>query len=214
MSNKKKNIKTIIAVAVLLVLVIGAFTAWKLLSPKPRDRHPEPTAEVTAAAEKQAAPAETPAPEPEAKEEAQAPAEAEIGTTDAAELAEPAEEAAAEPTEETAAEPEAVAEAPAGAEEDLVTIGVSVTHKDGSVKEFSISTPGLTLREALEQEGLIAGDESEYGLYVKTVDGETVNDAEQERWCINSNGEMLMTGVDSTYIADGDHYEFVFTVGW
>lgn len=101
-----------------------------------------------------------------------------------------------------------------GAEENQITIVVSVTHKDGSEKEFTIGTSAATLREALEQEDLIAGEESEWGLFVQTVDGETVNGDDQEWWAMYSGGEFMSTGVDDTQIADGDHYEFVFTVGW
>lgn len=93
-------------------------------------------------------------------------------------------------------------------------ITVQVIHGDGSEKEFSISTDAETLRAALEPEGLIAGDDGEYGLFVKTVDGETVDDANQEWWCVTKGGESLMTGVDGTMIADGEHYEFTLTVGW
>ncbi|MBR0355394.1 MAG: DUF4430 domain-containing protein [Oscillospiraceae bacterium] len=103
---------------------------------------------------------------------------------------------------------------PAAPEAGRATIVVSVTHGDGSEKEFTISTDAENLRGALEQENLIAGDESEYGLYVKTVDGETADDAKQEWWCFTKGGEMMMTGVDDSLIADGEHYEIVFTVGW
>ena len=106
------------------------------------------------------------------------------------------------------------AAAPSEAEADTVTIVVSVTYKDGSEKEFTIVTDALNLRGALEQEDLIQGDESEYGLYVTAVDGEAADAGNQEWWCFNKGGEMLMTGVDDTLIADGDHYEIVFTVGW
>ena len=36
----------------------------------------------------------------------------------------------------------------------------------------------------------------------------------QEWWCFTKNGETLMTGVDDTMIADGEHYEATLTVGW
>lgn len=99
-------------------------------------------------------------------------------------------------------------------DESLITIVVAVTHGDGTVNDFSIRTDALNLRGALEQEELIAGDESEYGLYVRTVDGETADESQQQWWCFTKDGEMLMTGVDDTSIADGDHYEIVLTVGW
>ena len=93
-------------------------------------------------------------------------------------------------------------------------IVVTVVHKDESTKEFKINTSAENLRKACEEQNLIAGDESEYGLYVKTVDGETADDANQEWWCVTKGGEMLMTGVDDTMIADGEQYEFTFTIGW
>ena len=94
-------------------------------------------------------------------------------------------------------------------------IVLEVVHGDGSSKDFSIQTDAENLRAALEQEeGLIAGSESEYGLYVETIDGETANMDNQEWWCFTKGGEMLMTGVDDTMIADGEHYEATFTVGW
>lgn len=184
---QKKSNKSIIAVIILLVLVIGAIIAYFALRPAPRDRHPEATP-VVQAAETQAEDAE------------------------ASEAAEAEEAAAAEATDSEA--PAETEEAPAPAEADLVTITVEVTHGDESKKEFTISTEALNLRGALEQEDLIQGDESEYGLYVKTVDGETADDSQQQWWCFTRGGEMLMTGVDDTEIADGDHYEIVLTTGW
>ena len=87
------------------------------------------------------------------------------------------------------------------------TIVFEVTHVDGTQKDFTISTDSENLRGALEQEGLISGDESEYGLYVTTVDGETADSNLNQWWCFTKDGEMLMTGVDDTMIADGEHYE-------
>ena len=34
------------------------------------------------------------------------------------------------------------------------------------------------------------------------------------QWCFTKAGEMLMTGVDTTPIADGDHYEIELKTGW
>lgn len=94
------------------------------------------------------------------------------------------------------------------------TITVDVTHSDGAVKTFEIQTDAEFLRQALEQENLVAGTESEYGLYVLTVDGETVNEDNQEWWGYTKSGEYVEYGVDSCPIADGDHYEFTLHVGW
>ena len=82
-----------------------------------------------------------------------------------------------------------------------------VTHTDGSVKEFAISTASENLRGALEQEGLISGEEGAYGLYVTVIDGEEADDSLNQWWCFTQDGVMLNTGVDDTMISDGDHYE-------
>jgi len=90
------------------------------------------------------------------------------------------------------------------------TITVEVIGRDGVPKEFVINTDEEFLRGALEQENLISGEEGEYGLFVKTVDGETA-DASCEWWCFTQDGEMLMTGVDGTPISDGDHFEITLS---
>ena len=94
------------------------------------------------------------------------------------------------------------------------TIAFQVVHKDGSTQDFEIATTAGTLREALEAEGLIAGEESSYGLYVETVDGETADEGNQEWWCLTKGGEMWNYGVDDTQIEDGDAFEFTLTVGY
>lgn len=94
------------------------------------------------------------------------------------------------------------------------TITVDVTHKNGTVNTFEISTDAEFLRGAMEEKGIIGGTESEYGLYVLTVDGETVNEANQEWWGYTKSGEQVNYGVDTCPIADGDHYEFTLNVGW
>ena len=99
--------------------------------------------------------------------------------------------------------------------EGAKAVTVTVVHGDGSSKEFVIHTDEETLRGTLEQEKLIEGTESEYGLYVLTVDGETVDEAQQQWWCFNDGeGNMLETGVDSTMVQDGDVYEIVLKTGW
>ena len=92
------------------------------------------------------------------------------------------------------------------------TVALEVTHGDGSVVRFDIRTDAQSLRDALEQEGLIAGEESAYGLYVLTVDGETADEALRQWWCFTKGGEQLNTGVDDTLIADGEQYEAALSV--
>ncbi len=93
-------------------------------------------------------------------------------------------------------------------------ITVEIVHSDETKKTIDISTDTEYLREALEEKDLIQGTESDMGLLVTTVDGETVNEDNQEWWCFMQEGEMLMTGVDTTPIEDGDQFEIIFTVGY
>jgi len=60
----------------------------------------------------------------------------------------------------------------------------------------------------------VAGDESQYGLFVKTVAGVTIDESKQEWWNFTKGGEPLFTGVDTTPIADGDKFEITLTVGY
>ena len=100
------------------------------------------------------------------------------------------------------------------------TITVSVFDTVGSTEASNtatITTDEEYLRGVLEQEdsGIsISGSESEYGLFVTTVDGVTADDSKQQWWCFTKGGEMLNTGVDSTPIADGDTFEITLTEGY
>ena len=91
------------------------------------------------------------------------------------------------------------------------TVQVEVKAEEHSVT-FTINTDKATLGEALLEYELIAGEESQYGLYVKAVNGITADyDVDQSYWSFCKNGEYMMNGVDSTEIADGEHYEFIYT---
>ena len=85
---------------------------------------------------------------------------------------------------------------------------------NGEEEAFTIHTDEEYLRGALESIDLIAGEESEYGLFVTTVNGITADDANQEWGGFTKGGESLNTGVDSTPIADGDAFEITLTVGY
>lgn len=85
----------------------------------------------------------------------------------------------------------------------------TVVDKEGTETAFEIHTDKETVGEALLELGLIAGDESEYGLYVKTVNGITADyDQDGVYWAFYVNGEYAQSGVDSTKITEGDSYSF------
>ena len=91
------------------------------------------------------------------------------------------------------------------------TVQLEVKVEDQSVT-FTIKTDKETLGDALLEHELISGDEGAYGLYVKEVNGIRADyDKDGAYWALYKDGEMSMTGVDSTNISDGEHYEFVYT---
>ena len=100
------------------------------------------------------------------------------------------------------------------AQEGGKALVVTVVHGDESSKDFSFTTDAENLRTALEEQKLIEGTESEYGLYVTKVDDEEADESQQQWWCFSKDGEDLMTGVDDTMIADGDHYDITLKTGW
>lgn len=101
------------------------------------------------------------------------------------------------------------AEEETGAE---ITITVEVVGPDGASTEHSVTTASANLEGAFLDSGFVSGDEGPYGLYIKTVDGITADyDTDGAYWSICKDGEYLMTGAKDTPIADGEHYELVYT---
>ena len=87
---------------------------------------------------------------------------------------------------------------------------LAVVDQEGSETQFEIHTDKKTVGEALLELGLIAGEESEYGLYVKTVNGITVDyDKDGAYWAFYINGEYASSGVVSTEITEGENYAFM-----
>lgn len=89
-----------------------------------------------------------------------------------------------------------------------------VTDLEGNESTFNITTDKATVGEALLDEGLIAGEDSEYGLYVTSVNGVTADwDKDQTYWAFYIDDEYAMTGVDATEVTEGATYSFVLTKG-
>lgn len=89
------------------------------------------------------------------------------------------------------------------------TFGFTVTDADGNEKVYEIHTDKATVGEALLELELIAGEEGVYGLYVKTVNGTTLDyDTDGMYWAFYENGGYASAGVDSTEITEGATYAF------
>lgn len=93
--------------------------------------------------------------------------------------------------------------------EGAAAISVAVTAGDRTVT-FTVHTDADNLRGALEPLGLIAGDESELGLYIKSVNGIPADyEADGYYWALYIDGEYAVTGVDATPVTDGGEYALV-----
>ena len=91
------------------------------------------------------------------------------------------------------------------------TVEVEVKVEEQSVT-FTIHTDADTLGEALLEHELIAGEDSQYGIYVKTVNGILADyDVNKSYWGFYQNGEYLMSGVDTTAIVGGEHFEIIYS---
>ena len=89
------------------------------------------------------------------------------------------------------------------------TFQMEVTDADGKVVTFTVKSDEQTVGAALLALGVIAGDESQYGLYVKTVNGITADyDKDPTWWAFYIDGVSATVGVDSTDITDGSTYGF------
>lgn len=99
-------------------------------------------------------------------------------------------------------------------QEKKITITVEVKGPDEKTETFTIETDADNLGDALQKDGLVLGEESEYGLYIKTVNGITADyDTDGAYWALYKGGEYLTSGAESTPISDGDSFEIVYTVG-
>ena len=88
------------------------------------------------------------------------------------------------------------------------TITVEVNHMDGTTNSFEVRTSEEFLGPALENEKLVSGTDSEYGLFIDTVDGEYADPDENQWWTFTVNGEMGNYGADQQPLADKDVYAF------
>lgn len=85
----------------------------------------------------------------------------------------------------------------------------TVSDIDGNESVFEVKTDRSTVGDALLDTGIIAGEDGEFGLYVKEVNGITADfDTDGTYWAFYINGEYAMTGVDTTEIDAGAAYAF------
>ena len=96
-----------------------------------------------------------------------------------------------------------------GKGEKTVTVKVIADEQELT---FTIHTDKDTLGDALLEHKLVDGEDGPFGLYVKAVNGIVADyDIDQTYWSFTKNGELMMVGVDSAEIADGEQYELTRT---
>ena len=85
----------------------------------------------------------------------------------------------------------------------------TVVDGEGNETTVTVNTDKTVVGEALQELDLIAGDEGDYGLYVKEVMGiRAVYEENSTYWAFYINGEYGMSGVDKTNIEAGASYAF------
>ncbi len=93
--------------------------------------------------------------------------------------------------------------------EGATQFSFTVTDLEGAESSFTIQTDKETVGEALQDVGLIVGEAGPYGLYVKTVNGRTLDyDTDGKYWAFYENGQYAMAGVDMTEIDPSATYSF------
>ena len=86
---------------------------------------------------------------------------------------------------------------------------VVVTDLNGQETTFHYTSDKESVGQALLAEGLIQGEQGDYGLYVKTVNGLTLDwEKDGKFWAFYIDGEYAATGVDQTPITEGSTYGF------
>ena len=119
-------------------------------------------------------------------------------------------------TDGNTAPDESTTEAEIASAEDVSELGegersfyFSVFYKDGTSDNLLINTDKTTVGEALLELGLIDGEEGDYGLYVKSVNGVTADySTDGTYWAFYVNGEYATQSADLTEIQDGALYSF------
>ena len=89
-------------------------------------------------------------------------------------------------------------------------ITIVVVHKDGTEKTFEYRTDAEYLAEVLLAENLVTGSESEYGLTIEAVDGETADWNDGVYWAIYIGDEAATLGASSIPVTDGGVYKLVY----
>ena len=88
------------------------------------------------------------------------------------------------------------------------SFSLEVTNGENAQK-FLVKTDKTTVGDALFEVGLIAGNETDDGFFITTVNGITANyDAEGTYWVFYAGGAYAQTAAFDTSISQGETYAF------
>lgn len=93
-------------------------------------------------------------------------------------------------------------------------ITIEVIGQADESKVYDVKTDAEFLRQAMEEaDGLeFSGEESEYGMMVEVVNGESaVYETDKAYWSFLVNGEYCNNGIDTQPVEDGDAFQIVYT---
>lgn len=94
------------------------------------------------------------------------------------------------------------------------SITIEVVSADATSKVYEVSTDAEYLRQAMEEaEGLeFSGTESQYGLTVEVINGETTDFNNGSYWSFYVNDGYCNYGIDTQPVMDGDAFKIVYEV--
>lgn len=93
------------------------------------------------------------------------------------------------------------------------SIIVEIVDNKGASIIYKHNTDAEYLRQALEEiDGLtIEGEESEYGLFIKSINGVTADfEADGAYWSLYTNGEYATYGIDDEPVHDNDSFSIKY----
>ncbi len=91
--------------------------------------------------------------------------------------------------------------------EGAVEFPLEIVDGEGKSTNVTVKTDKVTVGEALLDVKLIAGDDEQYGLYIKCVNGIFADyNKTGTYWAFYVDGEYSMNGVDTTDIVEGAKY--------
>ena len=91
--------------------------------------------------------------------------------------------------------------------EGALQFTLEVVDLDGSTATATVKTDKETVGEALQELGVLEGEQGAYGLFIKAVNGiPYVYETDGAYWGFYIGGEYALTGVDMTDIVEGTTY--------